>query len=182
MEVARILLRAGFNPDTKVSRRGLTPLHVVWSAEVIKLLLEFGANVHARNSAGATPLHWARSYEAVELLIQAGADVHARTHRGYTPMHFVPSSAVNLLLDAGADINAEALDGTRPYEYRYGIWYSRQVHVDSGFKLFMWKKGAHIRYREQFDRNAVYLLFTMKQIGLPEELVFRIIKCWTTVG
>jgi ankyrin repeat protein len=77
------------------------------TAEVIKQLLDEGANIHAWNDLA---LKWAAKYghtETVRLLLDRGADIHAyhdealkwaATH-GYT-------KTVKLLLDRGANIHA----------------------------------------------------------------------------
>nr|WP_246168485.1 ankyrin repeat domain-containing protein [Wolbachia endosymbiont of Ctenocephalides felis wCfeT] len=47
--------------------------------EVVKCLLEGGADIHATDKYGSTPLHFAAeedNEEAVELLLKAGANVH----------------------------------------------------------------------------------------------------------
>src|SRR5438876_976090 len=72
-----------------------TPLHcAAWKGhpEVAALLLEFGADVHARNSNdhwGDTPLHAAahgNQRAVAELLIAKGADIHTRNPKGSTPL------------------------------------------------------------------------------------------------
>lgn len=61
-------------------RRMSTPLHVAstydWP-EVVRVLLEAGANPNERNGAGEAGIQWAqryRNYEVVRLLLDAGAD------------------------------------------------------------------------------------------------------------
>ena len=53
--------------------------------EVVKALVELGADVHARTQAGCTALHGAAEaghVEAVKALVQRGADLDALEHRG----------------------------------------------------------------------------------------------------
>lgn len=72
-----------------------TPLHcAAWKghAEVAALLLDFGADIQARNSNGHwgdTPLHAAahgNQRAVAELLIARGADIHAKNASGNTPL------------------------------------------------------------------------------------------------
>lgn len=66
LELAKLLLRfqAKVNTKTRVYIDGpgdITPLHhAYWSAELTKLLLEKGADPHAKDTDGKTPRDWAR--------------------------------------------------------------------------------------------------------------------------
>ena len=59
--------------------------------------------------------------DGVRLLVEAGADVNARQHGGYAPLHSAASrgdvALIDLLLDRGADPNAAADDGKRPIDF-----------------------------------------------------------------
>lgn len=75
---------------------------------------------------GYTPLMWAKSAVATRMLINGGADVHARDHRGHTPLMWViskynvPEQAARIakiLIDAGADINAKSDSGMCPLDW-----------------------------------------------------------------
>jgi len=57
--------------------------------EVVKLLLEAGADVNAKTIDGDTALKWASDYghtEIVKLLLEAGADVNAKDKWGNTAL------------------------------------------------------------------------------------------------
>lgn len=95
---------------------------VAWSygdTEIIKLLLERGADVNAKESSlGATALAFAISSghtEIVRLLLENGADINTKDINGYTPL--IEATFNNeieigrLLLEKGADINAKDLRG-----------------------------------------------------------------------
>ena len=94
---------------------GVTPLMyaVLYSdIEVMKSLLERGADAKASDDSGVTALMWAvTDLDKSKLLVERGADVNARSSDGRTPLLIasaLPGSApvVTLLLDKGADIKA----------------------------------------------------------------------------
>ncbi|HKE20779.1 MAG TPA: ankyrin repeat domain-containing protein [Bryobacteraceae bacterium] len=94
--------------------RGATPLMhaaAVGSIGAVRLLLDAGAEVNARNAFDATALIWAGGDpEKSRLLIQRGADVHARSKTGKTPLMAIAGRPGNLdllrlALDKGADPN-----------------------------------------------------------------------------
>ena len=95
---------------------GTTPLH--WAvhhddAELVKRLLDAGANVAAVNDYGATPMSEAAvaSNPAVlKALLEAGADVDSPNADGQTALMVVARggnvAAARALIEAGADVNA----------------------------------------------------------------------------
>ncbi len=99
--------------------RGTTPLMYAagfGSIEGVRMLIDAGANVNARNAFGGTALMWGIGNPAkVKLLIAKGADVNARSKSGATPLLLAAHQdgsepVVRMLLAAGADIKAK--DGT----------------------------------------------------------------------
>lgn len=82
-------------------------------AEVVRLLLEAGADVDAKDEDGNTALIEAGwDADAALLLIKAGADVNAQNVAGITPLINAPSAdVVRVLLENGADVSARDKDG-----------------------------------------------------------------------
>ena len=103
-----------------------TPLHVAClyrRFEMVRLLIEHGADVNARGKYYDTPLHLA-SYsgcaDTVRLLIKHGAEVNSEDQWHCTPLHLASLSGraeiLRLLGEHGACINArDKCDG---YKYR----------------------------------------------------------------
>ena len=120
----RMLLECGANPNM-VSTGGNRESALMTACyntsapvDLIRLLLENGADATYQDSRGSTALHCAFSNwwlghdrpEITALLLQYGANVNVATKCGYTALHrcvergFVQST--RLLIKAGADVNA----------------------------------------------------------------------------
>jgi ankyrin repeat protein len=124
---ARMALALGADPDF-VAYSKAAVIHAAAEAnpghpKMIKLLVQGGADVDARNSNGMAALHLAASksrLDVVTALIELGADVHVQNHHGETPLHSAaaacrPSVDVfSALIAAGADPAARDREGMSP--------------------------------------------------------------------
>ena len=105
---------SGYSPD------GWTPLHLAaffGHAQIAKLLLQHGADVHARsrNAMDNQPIHAAaagRKADVIAVLLEYGADANTRQHGGWTPLHAASQNGdgnlVRLLMAHGADAGVRA--------------------------------------------------------------------------
>jgi ankyrin repeat protein len=146
MPLIRKLLEAGDEPDpyvdaTPVSRRNFggsprikfaTPLmRAAYSGDIdlVRLLVEYGADPLVRNSDNETPLLAASGYgwidgysqgrsnekrlETIRYLVELGADVNWACNDGITPLmvaaNFGDTDIIQYLVDAGADLAARDL-------------------------------------------------------------------------
>jgi hypothetical protein len=103
VELVRILLTAGADPNSTMNHRQSGPLHYAadgyitgpdWDAarqvKTIQCLLDAGADINAQDKNGATPLHRAvrtRCAAAVKCLLERGSDAKLKNKPGSTPFH-----------------------------------------------------------------------------------------------
>ncbi|MFH1920948.1 MAG: ankyrin repeat domain-containing protein [Planctomycetota bacterium] len=112
-----LLLQAGVSPDG-----GMVQAAQGGHVELLRLLLDRGANVNVRSKSGDTALHTAAlqgGIEALRLLLKEGADPNAKNDRGQTPLHMAISGAcevnsLRLLIDAGSKVDVPNKEGVTP--------------------------------------------------------------------
>jgi len=124
-ELARLLHCNGSSVNVRIL--GISPLHSAsrfGDLEIIRTLIEYGADINAQNDVGATPLHWATRGEHPEVvcvLLEQSADPNISRWDGATPLHSaveVESAAiVRLLRDHGVDVDAVDNEGKTALQY-----------------------------------------------------------------
>jgi hypothetical protein len=103
VELVRLLLAAGADPNSAKNHRHSGPLHYAadgcltspaWDVnrqvKTIECLLDAGADINAPDKNGATPLHRAvrtRCAAAVKCLLERGSDPLLKNKPGSTPFH-----------------------------------------------------------------------------------------------
>jgi ankyrin repeat protein len=163
------LFEAKADPNVK-DRQGRSPL---WGAvetdlETVKLLLDKGADVNARDQINSSPLLWAAGFgkpETVGFLITKGADVKATDDNGWTPLIWAAGlgqpQTVELLVKAGADLKAaDKQTGDTPLlrGARTGKVESLKILIDA---------GADISAKNKLGQTSLHLAAAS---GSPEKV------------
>ena len=93
LDIAKLLLQNGADPNAQNRFSGNTPLHLTVSSkgypEIAKLLLANKANPNAKNNKGDTPLHFAafKGYQNIaEILVKNRAAPNAKNKKNKTPL------------------------------------------------------------------------------------------------
>jgi len=94
--VVKALLDRGAKPSLPSRDQGFTPLHSAVAndaagseRDIVRLLLEAGADPNAKSREGGTPLHTAAftgDLDVAELLLAHGADPNVTDPKGHTPL------------------------------------------------------------------------------------------------
>lgn len=134
--VVRLLLERDKSIIEMGSPENRTPLHqaVICGFDgVVKILLENGGDISARDQGGLTPLHHAvdRNHKkVVKLLLENGADCHALNHSSWMPIHYAAimdtsGEIMKMLVANGVDVNARIPQSGKMalhYAARNGQW------------------------------------------------------------
>jgi ankyrin repeat protein/HEAT repeat protein len=125
------ILDAGGNPSAGMGMGALGG-HV----DILKKLLDRGANVDAKSGGGGTALHSGAQQgglETVQFLLERGANPHVASDTGDTPLHCAIRSrndlkVIQLLVQAGAKLDAANQEGITPL--RLAAVSGPQAHYD----------------------------------------------------
>jgi len=124
----RKLLEKSKRSANERDSHGNTPLHWAaqryFSSDIMRVLLEYRANINAKNSAGEIPLSLAVAsdeFENVEFLIENGANVNTIDKYGENLFFSARNSNIlRLLIQRGLDINSRNSRGRTPLHSSIG--------------------------------------------------------------
>lgn len=150
-DIAQLLLEAGAEVDARNA----------YSQETALIRAAAGGTALIRAATGGTA-------EVVRLLLQAGADVGARDRDAMTALHRAAAwddlETVELLLKAGADVNARASNGSTPLMWaarvdrsRAASWMAADVDPRVAIITALLEAGAEVRARDSAGQTALSL-------------------------
>jgi uncharacterized protein len=142
-DCVRILLNEGALPLHEDGEDQTQAIH--WAAysgkaEIMDIMLEYGAKIDARDKYGYTPLHWAcrrGEIDTAEFILKKGGSINEATIGGLiTPLHCAcfegHKGLAVFLIDEGASIEAKNAEGYTPLELwakRGGRWGFEQISI-----------------------------------------------------
>ena len=142
------------------------------SVEMVRLLLDMGAEVNPKSLWGKSPLHVAvdnRRPEVVSLLLAKGADVSSKGHYNDTPLHRAAwnsdAESVALLLAAGADVGVRNQLGHTPDQKVCRIFGGEAAKVFEAHKM---KAALQYALRPQPPAGSESLQQPPRNFGTPE--------------
>ena len=163
LEAVKTILETNVDLVEARDSDNLTPLllaSIHGQTEIVRFLIEKGADIHAGDNENSTALHnaAAQGHSAVLLLlIDKGARINQCDGNGMTALHFAASygrpECAKLLLEKGANVNAREINGRTP------LFFNARQGSTQIFQLLL-DKGALVDVYNNFDRSPlVYALW-----------------------
>lgn len=116
--------------------------------DIIKLLIDKGADIHVKNSSGWTPIMEASRngyFEIVELLVSKGANVNDQGNDGYTSLMLACCNIVRII--------GKMPMPSKPYTYNPDSDYNEYIAVIE----YLLCNGANIHYKNQSGLTCIQL-------------------------
>jgi ankyrin repeat protein len=194
VSAARQLLNRGAAVNSVSQHNGYSVLHRVVtaatattaagaSADMLRLLISRGADVHARSRNGDTPLYTAvkRGHTALaEVLLAAGADAATVTYTGWTCVSRAVANGhckmLQLLLQRGA---AAVVDQPVPACSCCGVAVTAlMLCTEPAVLKLLLAAGADVRYTTEHGNTALH---TAAQHGYPPAVVCMLLKAGVSI-
>ena len=159
--LVRQLIEAGADTDKhqRIQHGGEIALHAAASngnIEVLRILLEAGADVKKKDHYGWTALHTAarNGHDGlVKILIEAGSDVSNVNGFGWTALHRAAlqghDRVVIILIEAGSDVNIQN-------KYGHTALYYAAVNGHDGVVKILIEYGADVNKQDKDGETALH--------------------------
>ncbi len=164
------------NKDEKKYYRNITPLHLAAIAavvvvkkeeivEILKILIQKGSDIHAKDIKGRIALHFAsinNNLEIIKILIDQGARINAKDIHQQTPLDLARSyEAKKMIRDAGGKSKKLALfKAVDENDYET---IDKLLQNGANIDAFDYPDGDTILHRAIIDNNEEMLLFLVKK-------------------
>jgi len=160
--------------------KGNTPL--IWAAsegreDIIRLLVDSGANVNVQNFDGVTPLHLAAERGDVDMvmcLIENGANVNIQSEEGATPVHIASVhgrlEVMKSLAAHGAHL--ELTDNSEETPLHYAV---RGGHLE-GVQFLVEKCGVELDCINEDEETPLQLASCFEEISILKFLTAALSK------
>mmetsp|Transcript_2823 Transcript_2823/g.4235 ORF Transcript_2823/g.4235 Transcript_2823/m.4235 type:complete len:367 (+) Transcript_2823:140-1240(+) len=156
-EIQHFLFRDG-NPNSRDEEGSTCLMWAAWGGhvEMMKVLLNYGANVNLRNVVGSTALHFSVQSENIaetELLLLRNVDLNIVDEQEGTPLHYTAKQGnadlLRKLVEKGADIDCQNINGMTPLHVA-------TCHQNCEMMEELLEKGADINKVDLEGRTALH--------------------------
>ncbi|XP_044262237.1 ankyrin repeat and death domain-containing protein 1A-like isoform X2 [Tribolium madens] len=141
--------------------------------EIIKRLIDLGANLNKKNKENKTALHVAceRGHcDVADLLLTHEADMEAKDTNGNTPLHVASQNqqteTVHILLETGADPDCENLKGSTPLHIASSLG-------SKGILEILLQYGASINKQNKKGNTSLHIACQANVIEIVEILISK---------
>ncbi|XP_033213964.1 serine/threonine-protein phosphatase 6 regulatory ankyrin repeat subunit A-like [Belonocnema kinseyi] len=202
LKIVKMLLEARADVNAQTSAKSITPLYIacmdslsedvvtkneldygekissgeIFSLEIIKLLLERGADINARTRDGITVLHAActGNLDVVKLLVDWGVNLHMKCKTKRTALHvavkYKKLDIADFLISKGLLVDVADEDGNSPLRFIMG--YLDEEYLD--MIEFLLDNGADVLSTESLygnNWNVLEYALSYQNFGAVESLL-----------